>query len=86
MSRVNITLPDNLLEQMDRSAQEEGISRSKLIRVAVHSYFELREQERRRAQRGRDIQRAIELQDELRGSTPPWDGIAELRRQRRRDG
>ena len=34
MARVNIMLPDDLLERIDQVAQQEGVSRSKLLRLA----------------------------------------------------
>jgi metal-responsive CopG/Arc/MetJ family transcriptional regulator len=40
MSTVNISFNPDLLEQIDRVAQEESRSRSELIREAARSYIE----------------------------------------------
>tara|TARA_B110000263_G_C15141486_1_gene433622 strand:+ start:616 stop:729 length:114 start_codon:yes stop_codon:yes gene_type:complete len=34
MARVNIMLPDDLLLRIDQVAEQEGLNRSKLIRLA----------------------------------------------------
>ena len=46
MARVNIMLPDDLLEHIDQVAQQEGVSRSKLLRLAFMAYCQ---------QKGRNI-------------------------------
>ena len=85
MSRVNVVLPDDLLEQIDAVAKEEGVNRSRFLRNAVLVYFEQKELERKKAQRRQDIQRAMSIQDQLRRESHPWDAISELRHQRERD-
>ncbi len=82
MPRVNIMLPEDLLEQMDQVAAEEGMNRSQLIRTAVLAYFNQRAETDQRRQRQADIQRAIDIQDHLRQSIVPWNAIEVLREQR----
>ena len=43
MARVNIMLPDDLLERIDQVAQQEGVSRSKLLRLAFMAYCQQKE-------------------------------------------
>ncbi|MBI4530692.1 MAG: ribbon-helix-helix protein, CopG family [Candidatus Latescibacteria bacterium] len=82
MQRVNITLPEDLLVEMDRVAEEEATNRSELIRKAMKSYFRLKQEEKERIQRQNDIQQAIVIQDRIRATTPTWDTLKELRHQR----
>ena len=82
MPRVNVMLPEDLLEQIDQVAREEGMNRSKLLRTAVLAYFEQRRASSERLRRQNDIQRAMEIQDQLRRIIPPWDVIRALREQR----
>jgi metal-responsive CopG/Arc/MetJ family transcriptional regulator len=82
MQRINITLPEDLLVEMDRVAEEEATNRSELIRKAMRSYFRLKQEEKERIQRQSDIQQAIVLQDRIRAATPAWETLKELRHQR----
>ena len=84
MPRVNIMLPDEILGQMDQVAEEEGLNRSELIRQAFGVFLERRAENDQRQQRQADIQKAMELQDRLRQTLPPWDPLKILREQRKR--
>ena len=84
MPRVNIMLPEEVLEQMDQVADEEGLNRSQLIRQAFAAYLERRAENDQHQQRQADIQKAMELQDRLRQNLPPWDALKLLREQRKK--
>ena len=84
MPRVNIMLPDEVLDQMDQVAAEEGLNRSELIRQAFAVYLERRAENDQQQQRQADIQKAMELQDRLRQNLPPWDAQRLLREQRKK--
>jgi metal-responsive CopG/Arc/MetJ family transcriptional regulator len=84
MPRVNIMLPDEILAQMDQVADQEGLNRSELIRLAFGVYLERRAADDQRQHRQADIQKAMELQDRLRQKLPPWDALKTLREQRKR--
>lgn len=84
MPRVNIMLPDEILEQMDQVADQEGLNRSQLIRQAFVVFLERRAEDDQRQQRQADIQKAMELQDRLRQKLPPWDALKTLREQRQK--
>lgn len=83
MPRVNIMLPDEILEQMDQVAEHEGLNRSQLIRQAFLVYLERRAEDDEKQQRQADIQKAMELQDRLRQRLPPWDALRTLREERK---
>ncbi len=84
MARVNIMLPDELLGQIDQVAKDEGVNRSKLLRLAVLAYFDHREDLQEREQRRSDIRAAMEIQDKLRREVGPWDALKALRTERQK--
>lgn len=82
MARVNVMLPDELLGQIDHVAEQEGVNRSKLLRLAVMAYFEQREYSQERERRRIEINHAMEIQDTLRKEIGPWDPLKALRVER----
>ena len=83
MARVNIMLPDDLLKRIDLVAAQEGLSRSKLIRLAFLAYCEQREEGFKRERGvGADIEHGMALQDSLRSEIPAWDPLAIMRQER----
>lgn len=73
MPRVNIMLPEDILQQMDAVAQEENMNRSQLIRTAFLVFTKVRAENSEKHQRQEDIQRAMDLQDQLRQSAGFWN-------------
>ncbi|MAM89922.1 MAG: hypothetical protein CMI15_00410 [Opitutaceae bacterium] len=82
MARVNVMLPDDLLGQIDHVAEQEGVNRSKLLRLAVMAYFNQRENSQERERRRTEIRHAMEIQDALRREIEPWDPLKTLRAER----
>ena len=76
MARVNIMIPDDLLKRIDLFAAQEGLSRSKPIRLAFLAYCEQREEGFKRELRQADIEHGMALQDRLRSEIPAWDPLA----------
>lgn len=80
-----ISLPEELLVEIDRTAQEEHRSRSEFLREAVRLYLAVR---KARITPGQDprIQQAIAIQDALaqQDTLDNWDSTAEIRRWRER--
>ena len=70
MARVNIILPGDLLLRMDQVAEQEGLSRSKLIRLAFMAYCEQREAAFNHQRRQAGIEHRMALQDSLRSEIP----------------
>lgn len=77
MAKVMISLPDKLLDELDRRAQLKGSSRSALLREAVSKHIDLpdpdqfdRKMEELRTMLGREQTRDL------------WSDIKEGRRQR----
>ena len=82
MARVNVMLPDDLLGQIDHVAEQEGVNRSKLLRLAVMAYFNQRENSQERERRRTEIRHAMEIQDALRREIEPWDPLKTWRAER----
>ena len=71
--KVMVSLPEDLLAEVDRVAKEEDRNRSELLREAVRLYLEVR-----RVRKAVAIQDALARQDTLED----WDSTAEIRRWR----
>ena len=86
--KVNVSLPEHLVSEIDEAAAELGLSRSGFIAEAATRYVvEVREhtaEERRR----KDIERAIEGFKRIRDDMPEdyrFDYVAQIRADRGRD-
>jgi len=86
MAKVNISLPDELLEQVDELARELETSRSGLIQEASARYVTAALEERARIERERSIDEAIAIARELSKQIEPFDTEAAIRADRDRDG
>ncbi|MDE2811508.1 MAG: ribbon-helix-helix domain-containing protein [Gemmatimonadota bacterium] len=82
MARVNIMLPDDLLERIDQVAQQEGVSRSKLLRLAFMAYCQQRDATYEYQRKQAAIEHGMTLQDSLRKKALPWDPLQLLRAER----
>jgi len=82
MVRVNLSINEKELQELDRISEKENISRSKLIREAIALYkkeLEKIDLENRRIEK---IKNAIRIQDDLRKYSKGWDGVSEIRKWR----
>ncbi len=86
MAKVNISLPDDLLEQVDGLASELERSRSGLIQEAAATYVARVRNERERAKRRARAERAISSAREIARTLEPGDSTAVIRADRERDG
>ena len=80
--RINLSINEKELQEIDRIRKKENISRSKLIREAILLYkkeFEKIDLENRRIEK---IKNAIKVQDDLRKYSKDWDGVSEIRKWR----
>lgn len=79
MTRINISIDEALLKNIDGAAAKEGRNRSEFFRHAVQEYFAHEEiKERRR----RAMEKAVTIQDEIRARTKPWDAVGFIRKMR----
>lgn len=85
MSKVMISIPDELLSLIDETAKEEHRSRSEFLREAVRAYLEMKRTPLK-LPRNKDPQilQAIKIQNEIaqKDSTPDWNSVQEIRRWR----
>lgn len=86
--KVNVSLPEDLVVEIDEAARELGLSRSGFIAEAATRYVtdvqNFSAEERRR----KDIERAIEGFKRIRGEMPEdyeFDYVAQIRADRERD-
>jgi metal-responsive CopG/Arc/MetJ family transcriptional regulator len=72
---INLRLPENLVNDSDKLAEQEGSSRTELVRTALRSYIE-------RRQKLQTVFSIVEKRGELAGINTPEDiekALAEVR-------
>ncbi|TET13807.1 MAG: ribbon-helix-helix protein, CopG family [Actinobacteria bacterium] len=82
MGRINLSIDEKELQELDYMSGKVNISRSKLIREAIQLYkkeFDKKNMENRRIEK---IKNAIRIQDSLRKYSKGWDGVSEIRKWR----
>jgi metal-responsive CopG/Arc/MetJ family transcriptional regulator len=82
MVRINLSIDEKELQELDNIRKKENLSRSKLIREAIQLYkrkFNKIDLENRRIEK---IKNAIKTQDSLRKYSRDWDGVSEIRKWR----
>jgi predicted CopG family antitoxin len=86
MKRLNITISDEVFEELENLKREEKSSRSELIRRAIVLYkneFDKRLIEKERKEK---VLKAISKINEIRESTGVWNGVKEIRKFRESRG
>jgi Arc/MetJ-type ribon-helix-helix transcriptional regulator len=86
MAKVMISVPDALLEEIDRAAKAEHRSRSEFVREATRDYL-ARPRPARRPIDDPEVRAAIADMDRLAQQmrNPNWSGAKEIRKWRDRD-
>ena len=80
--KINITLPEEDLREIDTFIQRQGDTRSGFIQQALRFYIgEKEKEEREREKREGMIKAALEIK-QLKEKAGEWDGVAEIRRWR----
>jgi metal-responsive CopG/Arc/MetJ family transcriptional regulator len=82
MRRLNITLPEEIVELIDKFAKDMEISRSAFLRKAAEEVMDRYQKEIQEKEKKKRIRRAIEIQDRLRKKAGKWDGVGEVRKWR----
>jgi metal-responsive CopG/Arc/MetJ family transcriptional regulator len=82
MAKVNISLSREILEEIDRLSKEEKMTRSELLRTAFKTYLDVLAEKKRDKKKQKSIERAIQIQDEIRTEIGNMDLIQELRKWR----
>jgi len=79
MVRINTVFQEDIVEEIDRIAKEEGKSRSRLLREAAQQLIRDYQHQRAEKIRREKMGHAIETQDRLRKKSGRWDSVSELR-------
>lgn len=82
MTKINITLPKEFLEEVDKSAEKERVTRSEFFRRAVQTYWKVQRQQAAERKRAKQIEEAMEIIEMVREEAGDWDGVAEIRKWR----
>jgi metal-responsive CopG/Arc/MetJ family transcriptional regulator len=79
MAKVNISISQEILEEIDALSKEENMSRSELIRKAFQTYVEVLTEKKKERKKRKGIEKAVELQDEIRNKIGYMDLVEDLR-------
>ena len=79
MAKINISIPQEILDEIDALRKEENMTRSELIRKAFQTYVEVLAAKKRERKKRNGIERAVELQDEIRQIIGDMDLVKDLR-------
>jgi len=82
MPKVNVSLPQEILGQIDQIRNEGKMSRSEFFRQACLIFLQFLEKEKREEEKRRGIEKAIQIQDRVRQRVGYWDALGELRKLR----
>ena len=80
MGRVNVFLKDELLEEINEEAKEEGTNRSALIQTALEKYLEGKRRERAEEEKRKKMMEASRRMDALATKLGKWDPQAAIRK------
>lgn len=86
MAKVNVSIPDDLLAEVDALAEELHLSRSGLVKEATARYVTRIREEKERAERRESIESAIEAGRVLGEELGLHDAAATIRADRDRGG
>jgi predicted transcriptional regulator len=74
MAKVNVYIPDDLLESVDVDALALGRSRSSIVQEALAQYVAVRSESERRS----GVERAIDIADRVAATWPQHDASPEV--------
>lgn len=80
MARVNVFLKDELLDEINEEAKDEGTNRSALIQTALEKYIEAKRHEREEKEEQKKMKEACNRMDRLAKKLGRWDAQAIIRK------
>jgi CopG family transcriptional regulator/antitoxin EndoAI len=82
-AKIMVSIPDEMLSELDQTAKADHRSRSEFIREAVRLFLEIRKS-RSTPNQDLRVRKAIAVQDALaaRDTAKGWDGTYEIRKWR----
>jgi metal-responsive CopG/Arc/MetJ family transcriptional regulator len=78
MVKINVSIDEDVLKELDAVAHEANISRSALLAQAVKNYLAEKEMTKKRKKR----RQAVQSIRKLAGEIGDWDGTAEILKRR----
>lgn len=82
MVRINISIDEKDLKELDRLSSSANLTRSGFIRKAMEIYKVELEKYKLEEKRKKELKEAIKVQDELSKLAGDWDGVSEIRKWR----
>jgi len=64
--RINLTIPEENLKQIDEFCKEENISRSEFVREAASDFIVLKTEAKKEQKKKKDMAEAIKMMEEIR--------------------
>ena len=86
MAKINVSIPDALLEEIDALAEQAHSSRSGFVAEATARYVAELNEERARVERMQSIDRALERATLIGERFGTFDAAGSVREDRDRDG
>lgn len=86
MAKINVSIPDGLLDELDELAGELKRSRSGIVQEATALYVARIREEQAEAERRASIRGAIRQMAKLAGELEGFDATDAIRAERDRDG
>jgi metal-responsive CopG/Arc/MetJ family transcriptional regulator len=80
--KINITLPEEELKEVDAFVQRQGDTRSGFIQQALRFFIEQKERDEEERKRREEMIKAISGIKQLREKSGEWDGVSEIRKWR----
>ncbi len=80
--KINITLPEEELREVDAFIQRQGPTRSGLIQQALRFFIEQKEKEETEKEKREGMIKAASQIKQLREKSGEWDGVAVIRKWR----
>lgn len=82
MKRMNITITDNIFEDLVYLSNTEKINKSEVIRKAITLYKKKLIQDKTENEKWKKAQNAFRKINLIRESTSEWNGVKEIRKLR----
>jgi metal-responsive CopG/Arc/MetJ family transcriptional regulator len=80
MARVNVFLKDELLDEINEEAKDQGTNRSSLIQTALEEYLQAKRKKREEEEKRKKMQEASRKMDALAKKLGHWDPQATIRK------
>ncbi len=80
--KINITLPEEELREVDAFIQRQGDTRSGLIQQSLRFFIEQKEKVEIEKEKREGMIKAASKIKQLRKKSGEWDGVAEIRKWR----